>query len=271
MITEYPIVTPLAYEGQLFGADRKSRPMQVAQIAEVQELTADGGAATDDLVITAVDDYTGQVHQVTATGSATEATMLANVLAAVRGYGVFNNLFSVADGGTGADVVVDFTARHRNRSYTMSATGGPSGTNAFVVTTAAGATGLEMGRFVKKGADDDSIVALAAGDTVGDIVGALRRTDANHFHSLENDRGSSVVDRLPVGTHLSVVYEGLMFIRPETALVAEGPIFCRINGSGRLGGFRNDADGGDAIDVSSICSVRKSAAADGLALIRIDL
>src|SRR5690606_5104487 len=136
--------------------------------------------------ITIEDDETGQSYEATATGNANEATLAASAVAAIRASEI-DKVFSVAatQATSGQDIILDFTARHGNRSYSGSSTGG-TGASTWSETTAPGNTGLAFGRMVARGSGDDEFAALGASSELADIAGILVRTDANHL----NDRGS---------------------------------------------------------------------------------
>src|SRR3990172_9601025 len=103
MQTSYTTAIAKAIKGLALCAARKARPLQLPQLSQILQLVITGGAGTDDVTITLTDRKTGQAYSVVATGSATEATLLANILAAVRANAKMNSLVSVAAGGTAAD------------------------------------------------------------------------------------------------------------------------------------------------------------------------
>lgn len=236
--TEYKNTPDQWVEGQAVG-DRKTRPRQLEQLPQIQTLTVTAGDETDDLVITVVDDETGQSYSATATGDANEATLGANALAAVRASEI-DKVYSVVatTAVSGSDLVLTFTARHGNRSYTLSATGGTAVTAPVAAETQApGGAGLAFGRMVVRGTSDGSFAAPSATSLAGDAIGFLWRSDANHFHSLENDTPTAV-DLSEVGVHYGIIYDGRMAVRPEDAVAPGDPVFMRRAGTGRLGGFR---------------------------------
>ena len=237
--SEYKLTPDKAIEGQPLG-DRKSRPAQLAQLPQISRVTITAGAATDDYVLTVVDDLTGQSYSATADGDAEEDTLAANIIAAVR-VSEINKIFSIASiqAVDGSDIILDLTARHGNRDYTVSGSGGVGAT---VVTEsqAAGGSGLEFGRMVAKGATDNTFVALGATTTARQLLGFLFRTEANHFHSLENDTPDAV-DRCEVGWTYSIMHEGRAWVKVEEDVTPADRVFVRralTSSAGRLGGFR---------------------------------
>ncbi len=245
MQTTYSVNPGFAVEGMRHGGARRSVPAMLAWLAQIDLLTVTAGSATDDLVITVVDDQTGQEYEATATGSATESTLLTNALAAIRASEI-NKLFSV-EGEVDTNILITFTARHANRTYTISATGGTNASTAPAVTSvqAAGGTGIEFGRFVARGDDPDTFRALAATDTIEDVLGVLTRTDANHFHSLESDTPDAV-DRSVRGRHYPIDQEVYFWAKPETSLTTGGALYLRIaqtSSAGRVGALRSSPAG----------------------------
>jgi len=229
MQTTYDVSIPARIKGMPLTAPRRSVPAQLPLLAQILRLTIPGGAGTSDVTITVVDEESGQSYSITVTGSATEATLLASVLAAVRGNAKLNQLFSVADGGTGADVVVDFTARHANRGYQLSSVGGASGASAAGTVSelqAEGGAGLEMGIIVARGSNDGEFAALGASSTIADILGVLFRTDANHFHSLENDTFDAV-DACRRGKHYPISEMIRYWAEAEEAMTPSSRVYVR--------------------------------------------
>lgn len=222
-----------AIKGQPLCAPRKSRARQLPWLPQISTLTVTAGALTTDLVITVVDDKSGQSYSVTVTGSANEATLGASLLTAWRAHARLNMLFSVANttASSGSDLVTVFTARHANRTYTMSATGGTSATPpAFAATQAAGGALLEWGQLVAKGSGDDEFQAMTSTTTVRDIAGFLYRTDANHFHSLEADTPTAV-DACRRGVHYPIAEEGEFYVQVAEDVTPNSRVYVRVEGS----------------------------------------
>lgn len=246
MQTTYRQVLAKAVKGQPLSVQRKSRPLQLPQLPQITRMTVANGAATDDLVVTFVDDLSGQSYSVTATGSANEATLGTNLSNAVAASGNVSKLFSVAlvQSVNASDLIVDFTARHANRDYTISATGG-TGAITFSESQAAGGDGLEFGQLVARGTEDDEFAAMTASTTVSQIAGFLFRTDANHFHSLENDTPDAV-DRCERGKHYAIAEEGEFWIEVAEAVTPASRVFVRVEGTD-VGDWGDTAAGGQQL------------------------
>lgn len=248
MQTSYAVAQPKAIKGQPLVAPRKSRPLMLPVLPQILRLTITGGAGTSDVTITVVDDQTSQSYSVVVTGSATEATLLANILAAIRADAKLNSLFSVADGGTAANVIVDFTARHPNRSYTLSSVGGPNGASDPGVVASQqspGGSGIEFGVLVAKGSADDEFAALSSSTTVAQIAGFLFRSEGNHFHSLENDTPSAV-DACLRGKHYSIAEDGEFWVEVSEAVTPASSVYVRVEGSD-IGDWGDNPAGGQQL------------------------
>lgn len=251
MRTTYNVNPAKAVAGQPMGK-RESRPLKLPWLPQISTLTSDAGNGTDDLVITVVDDKTGQSYEVTATGSATEATMLANALAAIRA-SELNNLFSVS-GEVDTDVIITFTARHANRTYTISATGGPADTNAVAETQAAGGAGIRLGRFVCETTEGE--LSLPGSSTaLAEVAGVLFRTDGNHFRSALEDDTPDAVDTLARGKTYPVMTKGRVYLECLEDMAVGDSVFlvCEASDSADLGKVRASATG--SAQVSTVTPV----------------
>lgn len=222
---------------------RESVPGLLPQLPQITTVTTANGAGSTDWAITIVDDETGQSYTVTATGSATEATLDANMEAAIAAHADISVLFTTTVTSV-SDVVATFTARHTNRSYTFTATGG-TGANTVAVTQAAGGSGLNFGRFVARGTNDGEIQAVTASTALANLVGALVRTDANSSRGPANDTlaAADLADR---GKDHEVLTRGRMLVQVEEAVTPASEVWLRVattSGAGRVGGLRASAVG----------------------------
>lgn len=248
MQTTYRVHHQFAVKGQRHGVDFRSIPLQLPWLPQITTVTQAAGAAADALVITVVDDETQQSYSVSVSGSANEATLLANALAAIRA-SELNKLFSVSGSGSdGNPYSIVYTARHANRSYTISHSGGNGGAFTVTATQAAGGSGLEFGTVVAYGGAGE-FRALQASDTLANIAGVLCRTDANHFHSLESDTPSAV-DRCVRGKHYPIDERVWFWAQVEEAVTVGGPLFVRkaqTSSAGTVGALRASAAGGQQV------------------------
>lgn len=222
---------------------RESVPGTLPQLPQITTVTSANGAGTDDWVITIVDDETGESYSVTATGSGTEATLDANMEAAFAAHDSLPLLFSLTVTSS-SDVVATFTARHTNRSYSFSATGG-TGANTVANTQAAGGSGLGFGLFVARGSNDGEIAALGASTTVSQLVGLLVRTDANSSRGPANDTLAAEDLADPGKTH-EVLTRGRMLVKVETDVTPASTPYVRraqTSSAGTVGALRDDPAG----------------------------
>lgn len=244
MQTSYSVNQDIAVEGQPVG-DRESRPMELAWLPQINTITI-ASAEAGDLVITITDDETSQVYSLTvAISGAVEATSLDEMLAAWQANAKFNDLFSVAEDGA---TVFTPIARHANRAYTIATTPPGSMTAVVAETQASGGSGVEFGRFVIKGSEDNSYDGVGAATVIADLAGMLFRTDANHFHSLENDTPAAV-DASERGKTYAILERGRVMVKVEEAVTPASTPYMRraqTSGAGRVGGLRASAVGGQA-------------------------
>lgn len=256
--TSYQTTLDRGVEGMAM-AVRQSRPLTLPSLAEATRLTVTAGSDTDDLVVTIVDDETGQSYSFTATGNATEATLLANTLAAFAESDQLPMLFDLA-GQVSTNILLDFTAKHANRSYTITATGGTNaGTPpAAAKTTTAGGSGVPFGRFVAFGDEYGEFDALDSGSAVGDIAGVLFRTDGNHFRSTDSD-GPSVSDLASRGRTYSIMEEGRVLLQAEGTMTKGAGLHVRI-ANGVIGRARATSDSSNTVDASALATALEGAA-----------
>ncbi len=242
--TSYSVNPARGVEGLTMGP-RKSRPKILPWLAQITTVTSANGAGSTNWAITIVDDETSQSYTVTAAGSATEATLDANMEAAFAAHDVLRNLFTLTVTSV-SDVVATFTAKHANRSYTFSATGG-TGANTVSVTQAAGGSEIAFGRLVARGAAADEFAAVGASTTVSQLLGVLFRTDANNFRPTDsNNDNAAALDLCERGRTYAIMEEGRVMMVAEDAVTFGGPIFMRraLTGStGALGRVRGTVAG----------------------------
>jgi hypothetical protein len=268
MQTQYDALHAKGVPGLTQGP-RQSRPATLAMQRETQLLTADAGDATDDLVITFVDKETGQTYELTATGSATEATVLTNTLAAFALHPQLPLLFDLS-GEVSTDVLLTFTAKDSTKSYTISFVGGPGPGGTVAVTQAAGGAGVPFGRFVARGASDYSFAAVSSGTALGDLLGVTVRTDGNHFRLTDGDTADTE-DVVAPGRTAQIGEECRMLMRVENAVEPGDDVYLRLSGSGNPGEVREGTASGAALDISSIASFESSAGAGELAWVKIHM
>lgn len=240
MQTTYSSALTPAIKGMPVLAPRRSRPLMLAKLAQILSLTITAGAGTDNVTLTLTDDKTGQAWTLgPVTGSANEATLGAAIRAAVAADPKFNSLVTVAatQEVNASDLILAFTARHPNRSYTLSRVGGPDGaaaTSTATETQAPGGSGLEFGQLVARGSADDEFAAMTASTTVAQIAGFLFRQDGNHYHQLPSDLGDedpASVDTCERGPHYAIAEDGEFWVEVAEAVTPASRVYVRVEGS----------------------------------------
>lgn len=246
MLTAYNSTHDKAIAGQPIGDWRDSRPMSLPWLAQSTRIRiADASAnAGEAITITVTDDESDIVHTLSALTGANLGATLDNILAAFLAHASLPTLFTAVEDGSED---FEITARHANRTYTVAASVA-TGSMTFAVSSlqAAGGDGLVFGIMVAKASTGDKDCrALEATDTITALCGILFRTDANHFHSLEND-GPSAVDRCQRGKTLSIMEEGRVWVTAEDAVAPGEPVYVRraqTSSVGTVGGFRSSPAG----------------------------
>lgn len=251
MQTTYSTALTPQIAGMPIVAPRHSRPLMLPKLSQILRLTITAGAGTDNVVLTLTDDKTGQAWALPAvTGNANEATLGAAIRAAVAANPKFALLCSVAavQESSGSDLILDFTMRYPNRSFTLVRVGGPDGaaaTSTATETQAPGGSGIAFGQLVARGSNDDEFAAMTASTTVRDIAGFLFRTDANHFHDLPTDLGDDDPASSDVclrGQSYSIAEDGEFWVQVAEAVTPSSRVHVRVEGSS-VGDWGDTPDG----------------------------
>ncbi len=251
MQTTYASTLTPAIKGMPVLAPRCSRPRQLPKAPQILSLTITAGAGTDPVALTLTDEKTGQAWELpSVAGNANEATLGAAIRAAVAADPKFNSLVTVAatQEVSGSDLILAFTARHPNRSYSLRRVGGPDGasaTSAATVLQAPGGAGLAFGQLVARGSADDEFAQLSDTTTVAQIAGFLFRSDANHFHALPADFGEESVtdeDLCMRGFHYPIAEHGEFWVEVQDAVTPASRVYVRVEGS-TVGNWGSAPDG----------------------------
>jgi len=169
------------------------------------------------------------------------------------------------------DVIV--TAVHEGTPFSVAVVAPAPGTLTPVLTTTSVVADLNLGVFVKRVAGTDrNAVQLETGDAIAAVVGIVERP----IGKLENSGQGNVIgdtseDVYDSGSMISVGRRGRWLVEVEDAVTPATTPFVRITATGteKFGALRSDADGGDAIDASSILRFLDSASAGGLATVEV--
>lgn len=87
------------------------------------------------------------------------------------------------------------------------------------------------------------------------------------------EKGLNDESGIPSGRPMGYVYEGQVWMRTESAVTADAPVFCRFAagaGGTQLGAARGDADAGTASEVTR-AKFTRAAAAGELVPVRVDI
>ena len=235
-----------------------------------------GGTASDGTYsITVKDDVTGETFTTSfLRGDSETNAQIAAALAGVwNGKSKNNDVFTAASPAA----VITFTGLVAGRSYTLSKTQPGLGTITFSTTQTAGGQKLPPGTFVARlaaGSGDgvlaDTVRRLKAGDAIAKVWGLLERPQL--MGELRPENVNTTETYVP-GDALPVMRLGHFSVYCETAFNADSDTpYIRITDAGDYECvLRNDADGGDAIDASSIVKVINSIASAGEVEIHIDI
>lgn len=246
--TTFSMHPNVAIEGLMHGSPRRTKDGTLAERVQISTTTVTAGSETTDLVGTFTDLQTGTVYEVTAAGSATEATLLANWQAAFAAHPKLPDLFDDSSSIPASDIVIVSTAKHANRQYTIAFTGGTAVADPVTATTqVAGGADVRFGKFlVRTGNESRRMVPEVDEPTISsvlrDVAGMLPRTDGNHFHSLEND-GPTDVDACPRGKTYSLAEAGETWVLPEDVVSSlSSDVYIRRAGA-NPGAVRTTPDG----------------------------
>lgn len=254
MQTSYLVNPNKAVEGMPVG-DRQSVPRLLPLSAQVTTLTVANPQAGAN-VLSATDVASGQVYELEFTSTGATNTTVDAIVAAAAINGEFRNLFSVVDTSS---TVATVTAKHAGREYTFELT------TAFGTTTVTPADTVEhdasssisMGRMVCRGSNDGEIASLGASTSLQQLEGIVFRTDANHFHDLEELPSDS--DVLKAGKYLSVMKKGRLWVQVEDSVSPASSVYVRraqTSSAGVVGRFRGSVAG--SAQVATITPVADS-------------
>lgn len=241
MQTSYTMHPSQAVHGMTEGP-RESRPMMLPWLEQIDSFAiADAEAGTLSVVITDVE--TEQTVEFDVTISSTdEPTSLDEIAAAFASDPTALALFSVTEDGVDTFVT---TARHANREYTFAFT--PPGSMTVTPTAVQAAGGAKVDFGFVAGNSDNEIVAIDATTELADLVGVLRRTDANHWRETYRDE----VEALARGRKWPVNQECRVWLTyAGTAPTVGGDLYLRraqTSSSGVVGELLAAPAGGQAV------------------------
>lgn len=220
---------PLPLRAWLFDGSQ-TRGYFLPWLPQITQVRFTAGALTADTVWTVTNVETKEVWTATGTGSATEATMLDNAVAALLAEPNIAAAFSITEDGID-DVVL--TARTRNKAYTIAVTGGPSAT-APVVSELQAPGGSKVAHGFVALDSDRNLVPISATTEVEDLAGVLRYSEGSHYRETWEDEEVAVVR----GKKYAVVYEGRGWAPYSGTAPSTGSIYLRralTSGAGTVG------------------------------------
>lgn len=235
-----------------------------------------GGTASDGTYsITVKDDVTGieYVASFLRADSETSAQIAAALAADWNGKSKNNDIFTAA----APAATITFTGKVTGRTFTVTKVAPGTGTITLTTTQTAGGQKLPPGTFVARlasgssdGVTPDTIRRLKSGDAIGKVWGFLERMQIMGEIRPET---VDVAETYKPGDAPPVMRMGHFAVLSETAFNADTDTpYIRITDGGDYEAIiRNDADGGDAIDASSIIKVISSTAAAGTVEIHLDI
>lgn len=258
---QFSYTFPPAQLGQIgtFGwenIDSLANPLR----SQINTITvADNDAGTYSVTITAPEGEFVTSRPVVAQSIAQIADELAD---AINDNEDLLNIVSAESDGVS---VITLTFLHAGVSYTV-AVSSASADLVLALSQSAGGSNFPLGIGVVD-AGDKTARLPQSGDVALDILGIVcNRGDVE----LPFQTGFDSSAQLVPGAELAVLRQGEIWVRPETAVSVNDPVYCRVvaTGSEQAGALRNDADGGDAVQLSA--RFRTAASAGGLAKIQID-
>lgn len=200
-----------------------------------------------------------------AAGGEAAAAVVAGFVAAIQADPDFTNLLVATD----ASPVLGLAFIHPGKVYTISFPSDPNGILSASITQAAGGVDIALGVGVVPGSGEGFVAAPDVTATDADFLGI---TIAGTVDVMVNDGLSTSGDVFRPGCSVSVMEEGVCVVEVEGAVAFNGPVFMRINAPGpgqKLGGFRADADGGNAIQITG-AKFRSSTTGVGLAQVKVN-
>jgi len=199
-----------------------------------------------------VDNITVEVERVagspaTDTDLAAQYVVNANTDSDLRRFFIF----------TSALGVVTITARENGNPFTLASVTAPApGTLVAATTQTSAPVNLPMGIAVVNGTGQREIVQPTGASTAFDIVGITWDGQASVDSTLIPTLGvqGSFESPFASGSMVPTAKGGVYYVHPEVDIVQGDPVFVRVVATGVevFGQLRNDADGGDAVQIQGV-------------------
>jgi len=183
---------------------------------------------------------------------ATNDDIAAAFATAINGDDQLRSFFLV----TVATNVVTITARANGDAFTLANVTAPApGTLAAATTQAAAPANLPMGVAVALSGNGDKQIVQPDGVTAFAIQGITWDGDSKTDQTVVPTLGTQgeFVPSFAAGSMVPVAKSGVIYVAPEVDVAAGDPVFVRVTAAGAevLGALRNDADGGDAVQIQA--------------------
>lgn len=267
MLLNYAVQQPRGYEGQVDGPISHEDTFPRTNPAKAQKGTITiAGTASDGVYsatfVNPADPDVSYVGTFTRANSETN-----NQIAAALAADLVKKLFLKAD-VTVATNVITVDMKNADITYTVSTSAPGLGTATWAQTVAAGGSYIPFGRFVAGGGDGVTMRALQSGDTVANVAGVSVRELA-----VETRGSNTADDGVPPGREGAVLSKGPILMYTEEAVTPADTCYARIIASGtntEIGRVRKSADGGNAVDVSTIARFDESAAAGSIVRVLVN-
>ena len=257
---------PVLFLGQVASGDPMSISSYVNELFAQETRVAVGAAP-------GAGDYTLQIEgpegtfsfSHTSPGGETQAQIVAALLAALQADPDLANIVA----GTDASPNLDLAFIHEGIEYTVTATSNPGGALTITETQASGGTAIGLGLGVVPGSAEDLVIPPTGASTDADLLGITCKASIDI--QVNDGLAASTSEFAPSST-VSVLEAGEVVVNVEDAVAFNGAVFMRTanaTAAAPLGGFRSDADGGDAIAITG-AKFRSSTTGSGLAIVKLN-
>lgn len=267
-----PAAGPAGTRSRASGYD--TRPTAVNPlVAQSITVTIAGTASDGTYTFTLVDEDSNEVVIAFVRGAGESNDAIAAALAArVEALSWANDAFDA----TSASNVATLAGKHPGKTYTWKdATAPGTGTIAVAESVAAGGVDIPPGALVVRSAAGDpstgtfdEVRNLTGSDAVTAIWGVAEQVQIPR----EIAEDGTLDRNLEPGDRVSVATRGHFWLACETAMSTSDTVYARFTaGAGEtIAALRNDADGGDAKDVSAYLKVITPATAAGVVEVSIN-
>lgn len=252
MITAYPFEQEEPLAGTVDGPHDPTLDVARTNPAVAQEGTLTvGGTASDGLYQAKFYHPDEPDNPIVAEFTRAAGETNAQIAAALAAEAVKKLILKAAVTVVGAVITAKFANSLVTYTVTTSAPG--LGTLVWAQTVAAGGSLIPFGRFVVGGGDGITAKLPAAASTVGKVLGVVQRS-----LQVQQNPDPTGEDGYGPGREMAILGSGHIRVEVEEDIAPGDTPYMRIIASGnktKLGIVGKSADGGNCIDISSICSI----------------